>query len=118
LADKEKTDLKLENILVSCENLTVVRHFVERQIQCGMQRKIDTTGRTVYLSAGDFGPLSIGTLRLLVPVITDFGHAQRITLCSPGFSPIQPDQYRAPEVILGCGWTFSADIWNLGLLVS
>jgi hypothetical protein len=31
---------------------------------------------------------------------------------------IQPYALRAPEVILGNGWHTSADIWNLGCLVS
>ena len=31
--------------------------------------------------------------------------------------PIQPDSYRAPEVLLGVGWSYSADIWNLGVMV-
>lgn len=31
--------------------------------------------------------------------------------------PIQPEVYRAPEVFLGTGYTYSADIWNLGTLV-
>jgi hypothetical protein len=35
----------------------------------------------------------------------------------PQRHPIQPDHYRASEVILGAGWTYSADIWNLGVLV-
>jgi len=30
---------------------------------------------------------------------------------------VQPAALRAPEVILGCGWDSSADIWNLGCLV-
>ncbi|KIY46309.1 kinase-like protein [Fistulina hepatica ATCC 64428] len=30
---------------------------------------------------------------------------------------IQPDALRAPEVIVGCTWDSSADIWNLGCLV-
>ena len=30
---------------------------------------------------------------------------------------IQPYALRAPEVILGNGWSTSADIWNLGCLV-
>lgn len=113
-----KVDLKLENILVSCENPATIKQFAEKQMKCGMQRKIDSTGRAVYLSAGDFGALNIASLRLLVPMITDFGHAQRLPALASGFSAIQPDQYRAPEVILGCGWTYSADIWNLGLLVN
>ncbi|EGD92104.2 CMGC/SRPK protein kinase [Trichophyton rubrum CBS 118892] len=31
--------------------------------------------------------------------------------------PIQPDYYRTPEVILGCGWDEKADIWNFGVLL-
>jgi serine/threonine protein kinase len=31
---------------------------------------------------------------------------------------IQPDIYRAPEVILGMSWTSKVDIWNVGALVS
>ncbi|BDD62962.1 hypothetical protein MPDQ_007851 [Monascus purpureus] len=34
-----------------------------------------------------------------------------------GIYPIQPDFYCAPEVILGCGWDFKADIWNFGVLL-
>ncbi|KKK25907.1 hypothetical protein ARAM_003161 [Aspergillus rambellii] len=30
---------------------------------------------------------------------------------------IQPQIYRAPEVILGVPWTFSADIWNVGCMI-
>lgn len=35
-----------------------------------------------------------------------------------GIYPIQPDHYRAPEVILGCGWDSKADIWNFGVMVT
>lgn len=30
---------------------------------------------------------------------------------------IQPQSFRAPEVVIGSGWDYSADIWNLGALV-
>ena len=50
-----------------------------------------------------------------VPVLCDFGAAL------PGgvehLEDIQPDIYRAPEVILESGWTYSADIWNVGCMV-
>lgn len=31
---------------------------------------------------------------------------------------IQPEIYRAPEVLFDMGWGHSADIWNLGVMVS
>lgn len=63
--------------------------------------------------------LLTGELKNMVPRIADFGlstrlghpslvdHIEREQL---GIYPIQPDHYRAPEVILGCGWDSSADI--------
>lgn len=36
----------------------------------------------------------------------------------PHAAVIQPPALRAPEVILGCEWGPSADIWNLGCLAS
>lgn len=110
------SDLKLENILIAFEDPTVIKDFVRRQTKIPMQRKApDASGRTVYLSHNNFGPLRATSIR---PKIADFGHADRVSSGAFGVSPIQPDHYRAPEVILGCGWTYSADIWNFGLLVS
>ncbi|KAF3760060.1 hypothetical protein M406DRAFT_348693 [Cryphonectria parasitica EP155] len=52
-----------------------------------------------------------------LPQLADFG------LVYPGLdegrghvSAIQPHHFRAPEVLLGCSWPCSVDIWNLGLL--
>lgn len=47
--------------------------------------------------------------------ITDFGFA----VCGDGphHGAIQVEPFRAPEVILDAGWTYSADIWNLGVMV-
>jgi len=65
--------------------------------------------------------------------LTDFGTGEQwlsdtVDLTSIGYSAamvdgphadiIQPYALRAPEVILGNGWHTSADIWNLGCLVS
>lgn len=30
---------------------------------------------------------------------------------------IQPDPYRAPEVILEIPWSYAADVWNVGVMV-
>lgn len=69
--------------------------------------------RTIYLSRNDFG---FQVHNLGRPVITDFG------LSVHGNKPrhnhtIQPNGFRAPEVIIGAGWDYSADMWNLGALV-
>ena len=69
--------------------------------------------RTVYQSRflrckngwNDFG----------MPILSDFGDA-RIGDVHEGL--IQPDIYRAPEVILGKKWTSKVDIWSVGTLVS
>lgn len=107
------TDLKLDNILVEFEDPSVIQDFVRQQVENPIPRKI-RDGRLIYQSHNDFGPLrSLYTL----PKIADFGLAQRGNGSQPQIYPIQPDHYRAPEVILGAGWTYSADIWNLGLLV-
>lgn len=49
-----------------------------------------------------------------MPILSDFGDA-RIGEVHNGL--IQPDIYRAPEVMLGMSWTAKVDIWNVGVLV-
>ena len=107
-------DLKPDNILVGFEDHSVIKDFVRSQASNPMARKIKD-GRVIYRSHNEFGPLkSFGIL----PKIADFGLAQRIDESRRNIHPIQPDHYRAPEVVLGIGWSYSVDIWNLGVLVS
>lgn len=103
--------------MVTLENDAVLRKFVRRQRKSAQPRHIRTEdGRETYLSQGDFGPLQGSRL---LPQLADFN------LAFPGLadghfhlSAIQSHRFRAPEVILGCPWSYSVDIWNLGLLVS
>ncbi|RAL15370.1 putative protein kinase [Aspergillus homomorphus CBS 101889] len=109
------TDLKLENIMVSFEDSAVLAEFMNSQLEQPMAFKIDSTGRPVYQSRNDFGPLK--GLRS-IPQLVDFGLATRLEEDDDwGVWPIQPGHYRAPEVILGNGWQTPADIWNLGVLL-
>ncbi|OJJ74452.1 hypothetical protein ASPBRDRAFT_146493 [Aspergillus brasiliensis CBS 101740] len=109
------TDLKLDNIMLSFEDPTVLAEFMEMQLEKPMAFKLDSTGRPVYQSRGDFGPLK--SLRS-IPQLVDFGLATRLEEDDDwGVWPIQPDHYRAPEVILGIGWQMPVDIWNLGVLL-
>ncbi|PIG79102.1 protein kinase domain protein [Aspergillus arachidicola] len=112
---RRRLDLKLENIMVSFEDPTVLADFWKSQLEKPMAFKIDSTGRPVYQSRSDFGPLK--SLRS-IPQLVDFGLATRLEEDDDwGVWPIQPDHYRAPEVILGIGWQMPADIWNLGVLL-
>jgi len=109
------TDLKLDNILVSFEDDSVLEKFVQTQPKTSMlQRRRE--GYSTYQSLNQFGPPQV-RLGPLVPLIADFSHAYWIDDFQPQINPIQPDNYRAPEVILGTGWGTAADIWNLGTLV-
>ena len=119
------SDLKLGNILMSFENENILTNFIKQQQQ--MQWKVDGgSGRTIYRCHNDFGALDGREIKNMIPKITDFGLATRLNKPSTqngvvgeqlGVYPIQPDYYRAPEVILGCGWDFKSDIWNFGVLV-
>lgn len=107
------TDLKLDNILLGFEHPFVIEDFVRKQADNPMPRKVKD-GRSIYLSQNDFGPpRSFGIL----PKIADFGLAQSGEGPEPLMHPIQPPLFHAPEVLLGTSWTYSADIWNLGVLV-
>lgn len=76
------------------------------------------TGPVIYRCHNDFGPLDASKLGRMYPQITDFsaavvlGNNKHDNYVQLGTHPIQPDNYRAPEVVLGCGWSFSADMWN------
>lgn len=71
----------------------------------------------VYRSHNLFGLLKLEKSMAIYPTITDFGLAQRGDGDGPLIMPIQPRGYMAPEVLLGTGWSYGADIWNLGLMV-
>ena len=91
----------------------MLEEFWEQQTENPMPRKIKDR-RSIYLSHNDFGPpKSFGIL----PKIADFGLAQSGEGSEPLMHPIQPPLFHAPEVLLGTSWTYSADIWNLGVLV-
>lgn len=103
--------------MVTLENDDVLLDFVKSQMKNPQPRHVrPEDGRTVYLSQSDFGPLK-GTR--LLPKLADFNLSVPALVRGQGhLSPIQSHRFRAPEVILGCPWNSSVDIWNLGLLVS
>ncbi|QLI65411.1 Dual specificity protein kinase [Metarhizium brunneum] len=109
------TDIKDDNIMVTLEDDSVLKDLVQYYKTNSQPKHVrNEDGRVTYLSHDELGGLRGTTL---LPRLADFN------LCFPGLpdnrghiSPIQSHRYRAPEVFLGCPWSYSADIWNLGLM--
>ena len=68
-------------------------------------------GRRIFQTQNDFGELRSP---LVVPIFCDFDAAEDDDYYA---QIIQPNPYRAPEVIMGWGWTNKVDIWNFGHVV-
>ncbi|KDQ16239.1 hypothetical protein BOTBODRAFT_107233 [Botryobasidium botryosum FD-172 SS1] len=107
------TDLKPGNILLGVENISVLDQVAQDEALDPSPRKA-YDDRVVYLSRNDFGHPKRSPRE---PKIADFDAAVRGDGKQPLRHPIQPNLYRAPEVTLGAAWTYSADIWNLGMML-
>ena len=70
----------------------------------------DVDGRAVYLTRKLGRPKLFGR-----PVLCDFGQARYGNAKNDDL--IQPQNYRAPEVMLEMTWSYSVDIWNVGVMV-
>ncbi|MCJ1291464.1 hypothetical protein MMC34_003008 [Xylographa carneopallida] len=70
----------------------------------------DVDGRAVYLTRKLGRPKLFGR-----PVLCDFGQARYGNAKNDDL--IQPQNYRAPEVMLEMTWSYSVDIWNVGVMI-
>lgn len=100
--------------MIGFEDSSVIGDYVKAQRQNPGPYK-EGDGWRVYQSQPDFGRFTKGTGVLK---ISDFGAAVFGDTTRLHYHDIQPEQFAAPEVLLGAGWTYSADIWNLGMVVS
>ncbi|KAG6197735.1 hypothetical protein E4U50_007833 [Claviceps purpurea] len=104
------TDIQESNMLLGADE-SVLREFEQEELNNPCPRK-ELEGRTVHQSrelnqAKNFDAL----------VLCDFGSAMRLDDGIARREDIQPDVYRAPEVVLGIPWTSSVDIWNVGCMI-
>ncbi|OAP62401.1 hypothetical protein AYL99_04604 [Fonsecaea erecta] len=109
------TDLKADNIMMGLGDPNILDHFVQTQLEHPAPRKApDSHGRVIYTSCSDFGePPSEAVIASAK--ITDIGLAAWGD--EKNTKPIQSNAFMAPEVILQAGWSYPADIWNLGVML-
>lgn len=97
--------------MLSIDDETILTEFEKEEKLHPSPRKTVDSNRTIYMSR----ELSLPTQGLWgQPVLCDLGEA-RIGKFHRG--NIQPNIYKAPEVLFDMQWSFSADIWNVGVMV-
>ena len=89
--------------------------FAEEEIRQPSPRKRIDESRTIYQSQQFRQPSTGKSFGL--PILCDLGEA-RIGKIQESGPFVQPNIYRAPEIIFEMTWGSAADIWNLGALVS
>lgn len=98
--------------MLSVDDESLLTEFERAEAETPSPTKVIDERRTIY------GSRKLGLPKGLLwghPVLCDFGEA-RIGLSHKG--PIQPELYRAPEVLFDMEWGCSVDIWNVAVLVS
>lgn len=103
------SDIKADNIMFGIADDSVFSDFENNELQSPCPRK-ELDGRTIYTSRKLRMPKNLGA-----PVLCDFDSA--VMGDEEHSEDIQPDIYRAPEVILQAPWSYSVDIWNVGCVV-
>lgn len=106
-------DLKPDNIMIKVEDPVILEESARDEYDHPLPQKRCSDGRTIYLSRNDFG-ITDKTTGIIQ--ITDFDLSVRGD--RPNRGRIQAEVYRSPEVLLGAGYSYSADIWSLGVMVS
>jgi serine/threonine-protein kinase SRPK3 len=96
------------------ENSSILEKSALHEFENPLPQKV-LDDRTIYLSRNQYGPPEKISKVLGIITITDFGFA--VEGHGPHYGPIQAGPFRAPEVILDAGWSYSTDIWNLGVMV-
>lgn len=107
----QAVDLQAKNIMLSCSDSSVFDSWEKSEIDEPAPRKVD--GNRVIYKSREFN-LRRDIRGIGRCIITDLGMA-RIGVQHEGF--IQPEIYRAPEVMLCMPWISAADIWNVGVMV-
>ncbi|KAJ5183454.1 hypothetical protein N7492_001070 [Penicillium capsulatum] len=113
-AGKPVSHLKTDNLMLSLEDNTMLADFADSEtMQPSPRKKIDES-HTIYQSRPFRRPSKGKSFGL--PTLCDFGEA-RIGNVHESGPFVQPNIYRAPEIIFEMPWGSAVDIWNLGALM-
>ncbi|KAL9597305.1 MAG: hypothetical protein Q9219_005229 [cf. Caloplaca sp. 3 TL-2023] len=105
----EPGDLQASNVHLRIEDDSILKYFETAELRDPSPRKVDGD-RVIYESRGLRLPKKHGR-----PVLCDLGEAR---FGKENYTDdIQPYVYRAPEIILDIPWTYSVDIWNVGVMI-
>ncbi|KAF2243251.1 kinase-like protein [Trematosphaeria pertusa] len=105
------TDINPSNIMLTVDDESVLDDFERAETEEPSPTKVINDIRIIYSSR------KLGLPRDSLwgqPVLCDFGEA-RIGESHRGL--IQPELYRAPEVLFDMEWSSSVDIWNVAALI-
>lgn len=97
--------------MLTIDDESLLLEYEQTEIEDPSPAKVIDETRTIY------GSRKLGLPKNALwgqPVLCDFGEA-RIGNFHKGL--IQPELYRAPEVLFDMGWNCSVDIWNVAVLV-
>ncbi|KAK0610781.1 kinase-like domain-containing protein [Immersiella caudata] len=104
------TDIKADNIMFGIEDDLVFTAFEDQELREPSARKQVDGDRVIY----EFRELQM-LKKCGAPVLCDFGSA--VSGDTEHTEDVQPDIYRAPEVILEAPWSYEIDVWNAGCMV-
>lgn len=106
------TDINPSNIMMTVADESLLERVETAEAENALPKKVVDNLRTIY-SSHKLGLPKDGLWGQ--PALCDFGEA-RIGISHTGL--IQPDLYRAPEVLFGMEWGPSVDIWSVAAMVS
>lgn len=106
------TDVKMDNILFDLNDASIFEDFAQSLAQAPSARKL-VGDRCIYESHQSARDCLAKGLNL--PILADFGEARIGDVQEP--ATIQPQPFRAPEVVLGMHWSYPVDIWMLGCVI-
>ena len=98
--------------MLTIDDKSLLTRFEQAEAEQPSPTKVIDETRTIY------GSRKFGLPKDALwgsPTLCDFGEA-RIGQAHKGL--IQPELYRAPEVLFNMEWDYSADIWNVAALVN